>query len=337
MIRFIDFLGGRDFIEKKYPIQDRATIHHLRSYLENEYSEDAKLTEECFFRVNEKDPDWIKKQKKRILANSLSESLAALGEMRAYADLLNMGFDVIPNGTKTGADFTLQHSKTNEKAFVEVATKTLPSNNIRPNPNTVSKEQRTAIFEMAYFGFPKDGENFVENAVSKIASTKEDFHQASASIPSLLFIDFQNLPLNSSMIDNSFPCSSFQGAIYSGALWCGLYGEKGTPLYEDARIGTPKADIGCMKHSGMFAKGNSNNYAGVFCSFSSAREGLCFFENPEKTIIPKWIKVHMSCNHRFNLQCSCLKYGDIDLQEYIDLRNHQIADLGKMYSDIDVY
>lgn len=337
MTSFLEFLGGYDFINEKYPIRNRAELPHLRSFLNKELSADAQLTEQSFYCVFQKNPAWMQNQKKRILSDDPSESIGALGEMRAYADLLDMGFDVIPNGTNKGADFILQHSKSKEKAFVEVATKTLPVANISPDPYLVSATQETAVFEIAYFGFPKEGENTTENAVSKIASTKGDSLQASTSVPSILFIDFQNLPLNGSMMISAFPFFSFQGAFDTGALWAAFYGERGVPLYEEVRIGTPDREPIKMRHSGKFAKGNSSKFSGAFCSFSSFREGLCFFENPENEITPNWIKVHMICNQRFSIQHSCFKYGNTALREHIDLRNQQIFDFGKMYNDLNMY
>ena len=39
MTSFLEFLGGYDFINEKYPIRNRAELPHLRSFLNKELSE----------------------------------------------------------------------------------------------------------------------------------------------------------------------------------------------------------------------------------------------------------------------------------------------------------
>ena len=301
-------------------------------------STDAVITETSFQTVYHKDQQWLEKLKERILAKDISEMLGALGEMRTYASLLDMGLDVTPNGTKAGPDFTVRPSKTtNSIVNIEVATKILPQQNIFPSPKDVQTNQESVIFEIAYFGFPTKGENFTENAVSKIASTKNDAHQASEHIPTILYIDFQSLALNSSMIQAAQPCFSSQGTFSTGCLWAAFYGEKGLPLIENLRIGDPRSPNIIMRHPGKFSKNNDCKFAGALCSFSSCRNGLCFFENPERIDIPDWFKIHMVCHHAFSLQNSCLAYYGFDLKEYIAMRNKQLISMGKLYQDKGKY
>lgn len=340
MIKFINYLGGKDFIEQRYPIQNRAQIPYLREFLnEKPSSTDVMITEKSFQTVYEKNQQWVENLRQRILAKDLSEMFGALGEMRAYASLLDMGFDVTPNGTKAGPDFTVTRNKTINSSIVniEVATKTLPQQNICQHHKNVQKNQETVFFEIAYFGFPNEGENDTENAVSKIASTKDDAHQASENIPTILYIDFQSLAMNSSMIKMAQPCFSSLGTFFTGCLWAAFYGEKGLPLIEELRMGDPRGKNVEMRHSGKFSKKNTCKFAGALCSFSSCRNGLCFFENPNRTDIPDWFKVHMVCHHAFSLQNSCLTYHDFNIKEYIAMRNKQLISMGKLYQDKEKY
>lgn len=334
-MKFLEFLGGKDFIEKHYSVEHRARIPHMCEFLTPESPSDyAKITEESFQKVYNKDPGWMNKQKKSILKSS-EESLSALGEMRAYAVLLDMGFDIIPHGTKKGADFSVIHNADAQKVHVEVATKVF----INSNAKEITSGPEVVLIENVYWN-PKKGENDVENMTSKIAGIKCDAHQASEDIPTILFLDFQSLALNSSMIEYAHPYLSIGGALYTGALWASFYGEKGMPLVDDLRMGIPcrRSEQVDMKHFGRFSADNKCRFAGAICSFTpKGKNGLCFFENPCRNTVPDWFKVHMICHQNFSLQHSCFAYDGFDIKEYIARQNRRLESMVKLYNAKDKY
>lgn len=323
MQHFIDFLGGKEKIEKNYPITKDGKIPFLRNFLPSQLQDEASITDEDFITVFGKNPDWMQRQKKRFLANDETEMFSAFGELHAYADLLHSGFNVFANGTNAGCDFVVDRGS--EKISIEVASKTVP----RQNTHIVSENKGTRISETAYFDFPKEGECSIENMISKIASVKFDEHQADDDGACVLYLDFRSFLLNKSLAECCLPVTSHQGALVLGGIWLACYGEKKQVLIDSLRIGEHPYKT-YLQHDGRFHQRNTSKFCGFLCSFSSHVNGLVFMQNPNKQI-PDWFLTHLVCNHRFSIQYSCMGADQARLQKYILIQKERIADALAMY------
>jgi hypothetical protein len=335
----LDYFGGKEFIDKNYPTAGCNAPHHMSMFL-SEKNECGQFTEQCFNNVYRHDPAWVDAQKKRFLSKEVSTSLGALGELRAYADLLSLCLKIKANGTRKGTDFSVFNHK-DEELKVEVITLNYSPNSKIDHGTTVNGSITRNVSEYAPFGFPefgKEGDSIAANAVSRLRGKKAGSYQASRDIPTVLYVDFQTFPMNSSSIEDCDSIVSWQGAISSGNYWLAFYGEKGLPIMDNLRLcDHPSYYMKPMQHEGRFYRNNDDNYCAAILSFTSWRDGLILFENPRNMILPDWAKTHMTTWSRMNFELSCWQYDDFPLAQYIEMKNKRILSAYKLFTDTDKY
>lgn len=314
---FIEYLGGE---EKLKQYEKNYKLNYLKKYL----SKERMVEEDAYIKIKKIDESFLNSIKKRILnENDQKNSRAALGELRAYANLCDLGCKIKNNGIKKGCDFTLNIR--DEDVFVEVYTiqESLDSK--------IQVDKSTTILHP--FGTPKKKcDNVTSNMISRICAAKSKAKQASSNIPSILYIDFCDIDFVGSSIDHCQSISSFRDGIYSGGYWLGFYGEKGTKILGDFSVHGKNFKI--MNHDGRFHKNNKDNFCGALLSFPQVCQigSLVFFENPNR-LAPNHFKMHLANSENMNWEFSCWKFGDdFDLNNYISLQNDKI---NMIYNQID--
>lgn len=306
---FLTYLGGRKEIEK---YKTNSSLGHLRKFL----PKDETIEEKSYNRIKSIDEDFLKSLNKRILDKKDSNnSHSALGELRAYAKLLEFDYTIKSNGTKKGCDFTL--SDENNKILIEVYTPQLSSKSKTPHKDCTT---------ICPYGRPEPGkkrDSVTANMISRICSACNKGDQASNpdNIPAILYIDFYDVDLVGSSIDHCQPVSSFRDEIYSGGCWLAFYGKKETKIFDGSAV----HDKHCVKmeHDGRFARKKIDRFCGSLLSFppSGSCGNLVFFENPRR-LAPDHFKRHLVNSSDMNWEFSCWKYGnEFDLKKYIELQN----------------
>ncbi|WP_268627154.1 hypothetical protein [Paenibacillus alvei] len=259
---------------------------------------------------------WIAKIKPRLLdTKDFSTSSAALGEVRAYGYLLEAGFDVSDIPTQKKATPEFHCSSGNIEFLVEVHSKQMHGDEttaLRKFNESKTERNFKACREIVItpFGKAKQGESTTQNAISKLCSIKQKEHQLSESIPSIVWMDFQDeIWDNVFRPDSALPIRSFNGQFTSGELWYAFYGWKNAPIYENHTFeeSIEQRPLS-MGHEGRFCNGSIIN--SIVVSFP---RHTIFFENPYKNsmnnIFPMkiwetfvripWFSVEYSWTRRF--------------------------------------
>lgn len=337
-IDILNYLGfeTQEEFDKKYPPE--SPMSHLRSFLPK-----SSLLTASFRKVYLHDQVWLQRQKKRILDESdPRNSQATLGELRAYADLLDFNCKVIPHGTRKGTDFSLK-DRVGKCVNVEVFTMQARPNSTIEWGTThevwIEKDQTgkcskcsmtTKISESIPYGIPdpnKVGDSTEANMISKICSIKSGGEQAKTDTPTLLYIDFQSMDMSYTQLSHCCPFLSWNGVLTAGCNWLAFYGEKDVPI--PGKQSVLDDDFVTMQHPGRFSVGNKDNFCGALLSYGQnphCRRGnrMVFFENPERQILPDSFKVSISMSSLLNWELSCWQYGDFDQKAYISAQNSRL-------------
>lgn len=325
---FVDFLGGKSFLEgagpRKLCDDDNKRVENwLRGYLCNEWKNDS-TTFESFCIVSKRDPKAVERIKKRLSKDRAARNYqGTLGELRAFADLLNLGaFKTSYRGNKqAGCDFLVRMMNNTTVAF-EVEVFTMQD---RPDCTIHHSKYET---EVCPFGIPKKDSNVTLEMVCKIHSTKERTKQVSQNTPALLYIDFQSMfPFGANIIEHCASLLEWNGAFTSGGVWLSFFGRKGQSVLENAsrheRLSCPTLPI-----SGLFSKKGCSPFAGAILAFPRGRETaggrLVYFENPFadhplNPIARDAILKHPDCN----LQYSLWSANHFRLINYIKQQNNR--------------
>lgn len=324
---FIDFLGGKSFLEETETGNPKKNEKSRtgcwpRRCLGNGWKNDS-MTFESFCIVATKRPETIATFKKRLTKDRDARNYqATLGELRAFANLLELGmFKTEYRGIKRpGCDFLVSHDGTENVAFqVEVFT-------MQDRPNcTISPSQSET--EVCPFGIPTIDSNVTLEMACKIHSIKERTRQVSQDTPALLYVDFQSMfPFGTSIIEHCVPLLELNGEFTSGGIWLSFFGQKGQSVLENA---SRHEGLSCpvLPISGLFSEEGSSPFAGAVFSFPRGRETagghLVFFENPyaEHPLNPiarAAILKHPYCN----LQYSRWSATHFQLIDYIEQQNN---------------
>jgi len=217
---------------------------------------------------------WLKDLRDRLLnLQDDSGASSALAEIRAYGGLLEAGFDVTPiiRASDATPDFTVDggdgpvtvevFSKHQDKQQDKLMAAANTPNGVHPygierSEATVGNSTiRTAMTELTPGGRPdptKKGDSVQANLISKVCSMKPDETQVAPDRPCVLIADFTHFggPIAAQMLkphQTSPLIRGFHGrGLCSGAMWYGVYGWKGAPVFEDPSA--PKR----MGHDGRF-------------------------------------------------------------------------------------
>jgi hypothetical protein len=255
-------------------------------------SQEAVNTNLALKRVSLVNMSWLDKKKPRITGENLADAAAALAEMRAYGALLDAGYAVEPVRVmkKPTPDFRISDGDTS--AVVEVQAKQFfdeTAGALLRHNKWVSEQPKlpgVSVYEHSVhpFGKPipgKPGDTVTANAISRICGIKPREHQFSNDMSSILWLDFQDLyTWNMSMTVEQFrPVISWNEHLTSGALWYGLYGWKGAPIFEHchySHLDLP-SQIAQMGHDGRFLQ--PTKLSGVVISLPAA---TILAESPRK-------------------------------------------------------
>ena len=224
--------------------------------------------------------EWLVSRLARCLQiEDFSFSASALGEVRAGGALLQGGFRVHPiaeSSTKT-CDFQISYNGL--EAYVEVATKQMSGTTV-DYLNSSSDSREKSICPGGAPDPDKDGETIGENVGHKFASIKPKAKQVPTGSVALLWVDVQDQDWWPADITHTKPVVSFNGEFYSGGIWHGFYGSKGTPLFErqstEERI---KAEQYTQSYPGLFSQ--HDRWSAAVLSF---RNGTIVFEHPSPAI-----------------------------------------------------
>ncbi len=230
-------------------------------------SQEAANTNRALKQVSLVDQSWLHKMKPRMIGKNLTDSAAALAELRAYGSLREAGYEVTPVRVleKPTPDFMISDGKVSSvvevhaKQFFEETEKQLLQHHkwVTEQPKSPGVAVYTHVVHP--FGKPipgKPGDTVTANAISRICAIKQREHQFPEDMSSILWLDFQDLfTWNMSMtVDQFRPVISWNEHLTSGALWNGLYGWKGAPIFEHchySQLDLP-SQIGQMRHDGRF-------------------------------------------------------------------------------------
>lgn len=208
-----------------------------------------------------------------------SSSASALGEIRAAGALLYSGISVeaVPECDKPTCDFKIQHDGL--EAYIEVATKQMAGSTVNLLAGSGSERERS----ICPGGAPdptKKGETVGENVGHKFASIKQNAKQVPTGSVALLWVDVQDEDWWPADITHTKPVVSSNGEFYSGGIWHGFYGSKGTPLFErqsaEERI---KTEQYTQSYPGLFSQ--HDRWSAAVLSF---RNGTVVFEHPSPAI-----------------------------------------------------
>ena len=280
---------------------------------------------------------WLESVRQRLVnTDDFSASSSALGEIRAYGYLLAADLEVlpIPETDISTPDFEVIQDK--EKVLVEVHSKQYDgkeAKNLEKFNNesfTIDSTKRVTIREhvVTPFGKPGSKENISENVISRLASIKSKETQFSATLPSILWLDFQDemwdLTVNA---DGVNPISTWNGELFAGEIWYAFYGIKGSPIFEGHSTEERAVqEIIKMRHNGRF-----NNYSkidGVVFSFPRLTFAI---ENPYSSkSIPGWFWKNFIKIPWFHLEYSRLNWPDKNLLQLIKLETDKIMAFGKI-------
>ncbi len=244
--------------------------------LSNPKAQVAYNTEHAAKQIAAADASWLTAMKPRLLdTTKFSNASSVLGELRAYGYLLETGMAVRPEpavpGQKVVPEFEVDAN--DGPVIVEVHSRQLDGQQaqaIAQHHNTLAADHKkavqqasagqavvtTAVLDVMPFGAPdpaKQGDSLLTNAISRIASIKQDEHQIDPAKPFVLWLDLQDptvwgLPISEEQLAPLYT-EVKDGEVGSGALWFALYGRKGEPMIES---------VGCdyrirqMLHDGRF-------------------------------------------------------------------------------------
>ena len=289
-----------------------------------------------YFKIKKENPSWLLTFCKKRLVNEKDRRnlCAALGELRAYADLLELPFiNVEPHASNQGGtDFSLKSSASGSViAKIEVFTQNPKPNSAEIIGESISHtadgfEFKTTMREITPFtniACSKIGDTIALDAISKICSIKQKEEQIDDSVPTLYYVDLQTIIPEFSTLYNYKPISSFSGSISSGVYWQAIYGRRGDMVAEGLRQGDRR--VSTMQHNGRFSDASSPSKACAFI-FRENRtskhndDPIVCFENPF-TCLPDLIVMSLKCCPLLNWELSVMQMLQGDLRKYIDMQN----------------
>jgi hypothetical protein len=249
---------------------DRPHPVHLLLEREDGRSQHRANVDSTLTQVSFRNRSWLGELKPRILQKNHSNASAALAELRAYGSLLEAGFSVkpVPVGKKATPEFLVTdgsvefvvevHAKQqNSQTENELAAMRKTIREQKPTPGEII----THVTEVHPWARPKKekrGDSTTLNAISKICAIKGKEHQLRSDIPSIVWMDFQDLySWDMALTADQFePILSFREHLTSGALYYAFYGWNSAPVYEQlhySHLELP-SQIQWMRHDGRFLR-----------------------------------------------------------------------------------
>lgn len=274
--------------------------------LEKPKGQVAINTDQAAELITQKNSGWLSSLKPRLIdTTKVSNASSALGELRAYGSLLETWMTVSPEpivqGKRVVPEFGVDAG--DGPVIVEVHSRQLSSDQIQSakdhNKEFAAKVEAakkanagtttvvTAELVVTPFGAPdpiKQGDSVLTNAISRIASIKEEEKQIDPNKPFVLWLDLQDptvwggLSIAEQQLAPLYT-ESKDGEVGTGALWFALYGRKGDPMIESECF---SYRVRSMLHDGRFfqttkATGKPTRISAVVYSMPRA---TVLMENP---------------------------------------------------------
>lgn len=273
-------------------------------------------------RIQQENPQWLDSfLKKRLRAEKDPRNvLSALGELRAYADLLSLpGVKIQPHAANEGgADFKLTRGG-HTIGKVEVFT-------LLPRPNcSLRIDDIVEIIPLSNTNSFRAGDTIGQDAVSKIASMKQDEHQIDKNVTTIYYVDTQVLMAGFSVSEMFLPLTSKNGAIISGSFYQAFYGRRGDVILEGSRNGDPHCSW--MMHDGRYQHPKrSGASAFLFRMLSAAsphEDPLVCYENHRRQLSAELSDV-LSASDLFNWELSITNSTKGSISKYVKISNKAI-------------
>jgi len=266
-------------------------------------------TEQAAKIITQKNASWLTSLKPRLIdTTTISNASSALGELRAYGALLETCMTVSPEpivpGKKVVPEFEVDAG--DGSVIVEVHSRQLNSDQ-RVSARTYSKELAAKVeaakktnpakatvvtgeLDVTPFGAPdtiKPGDSVLTNAISRIASIKDEEKQIDPNKPFVLWLDLQDPTVWGLSIAEQQLAPLYteckDGEVGTGALWFALYGRKDDPMIETECF---TYRVRNMLHDGRFfqtmkATGKPTRISAVIYSMPRA---TVLMENPSAAL-----------------------------------------------------
>lgn len=302
-------------------------------------------TLECIHLVNEKDPNWLKNLKSRLLnSKDFHHSSSALAEIRAYGSLIASGVEIEPVKTNSSSAPEF-HCKVDGIDFiVEVFSKQSEENESKALHSFLkpkeSDQKSLRYHEHAPFGKPnndskkpEDKESVTSISIKGIMNIKQKEHQFDAEKINILWIDFQDETWNTVFpAENAKSYHSFREEITSGALWYAFYGWKGAPIFEahskkDSDFAVFSLKPLEMKYDGRFRK--ATKITSVIISLAKTN---IIYENPfGHKLLPENLKNNLSLIPNYSEELSLLSINNKDIKSQIENEKKELIAMQEEY------
>lgn len=330
-----------DDVELIIETEQRDIVHPVKALLslDNQRTEWTKgSTRQAILSIMDENEEWLKSLKSRLLnTKDYSDATSALAEIRAYGNLLYAGFDIKPVPTSSGStpDFLIEAEDLQIR--VEVYAKGLDGENAQElnrfhtDPLIPREAEKVAVREISVspFGKIKKGELTTENAISRIASIKQDEKQFDATSTNILWIDLQDeIWFFDGYLTSKPIFGGTTGKYRSGYIWYAFYGEKDLPIFERASFErkTIKQGTG-MQHDGRYFLREGELFKSIidFVVVSYRRHNI-ILENPNRAhnfTKDTWRK--LACIPCVDITNSWLDWPDENLESRIRISKEQIV------------
>jgi hypothetical protein len=322
-------------------------------------SQVAVNTENAARHIFNKNPGWLRSLKPRLVDTSnLTDASAALGELRAYGALLETWMTVSPEpivpGKKVVPEFDVDSG--DGGVIVEVHSRQLAKDQaetiiqhhaeLQSNHSLAVRTARegaavitTRELEVMPFGAPdpkKAGDSVLTNAISRIASIKEDERQIDHQRPFVLWLDIQDptvwgVPISEEQLAPLYT-ESKDGYVGTGALWFALYGRKGDSMIESEGF---TYRIREMLHDGRFFQimKSSNTLTRVSAVVYSMPSATVLMENPSSFLaLPDGFRASLLKAPFFRLDRSICEWKNGLVKRRIEFERETIMAAAKALS-----
>lgn len=298
--------------------------------------------------------DWLRSLRKRLLqVDDFTAASSALGEIRAHGGLLETGCSVSPTPTVAGSavrpEFEVDAG--DGPVIVEVHSRQLDETQVRrlADHHAQLKVRHTAevaearsanvakrvitMDEIEVFptGAPERGkvsDSVLTNAISRVASIKQNEKQVDPDKPFVLWLDLQDplvwgIPLSEELFRPLFT-EAKEGHVGSGPFWFALYGRLGDPLLESRGYSYRSTP---MLHPGRFfqtikSHGGPTRLSAVVYALPRA---TILMENPNANhSLPEKFRASMLKAPFFRLDLSILEWEAGLVQRTIDVDRQMI-------------
>jgi hypothetical protein len=258
---------------------------------------------------------------------NIANASSMLAENRAFGYLWEAGCTVIPVRVGRGPTEDFRATYSGDSFGVEVHCKQM--NQGQSSALAVFNAGPPGTHSIFPAGKPRPKETTAENVASKFAGIKPGASQASASIPSIIWLDLQDEDWW--ILDGSYaqPIVVSQQLYFSSGLWHAVYGKKGIPIFEyHTTEPMGLSGVPTMGHDGLFIQ--HPIWSAAVIGFPRATVA---FENPNPVVpLTDEIRKCLCLLPWFDFVASRMNWppGSRILQDSIRLDEERLTNLSKI-------